>query len=157
MAASSAQKSSGFVREEIKKVEPLSFQGLPEEKTKAAPKAKGDTASHLTKANNLLAELDREEKSGFNLRESHDDDFDMGDSGKKKSDSKKAGGLGGMNLNGGISKESGDINDNYDDDFDDDIEEDIAADQVDPLMDDADLNARSGNNVHGSGQGITVS
>jgi hypothetical protein len=32
----------------------------------------------LAKANNLLAELDREEKSGFNLRESNDEKFDMG-------------------------------------------------------------------------------
>ena len=45
---------------------------------------------------------------------------------------------------------------NYDDDFDDDIEEDLPVAEVDP-MDDADLNARSGNNIAGSGQGITVS
>ena len=78
------------------------------------------------------------------------------DKSGKKSGSKKAGGLGGMQLNGGISKESDNINDNYDDDFDDDdIEEDLP-DQNDPLMDDADLNARSAN-VAGSGQGITVS
>ena len=109
------------------------------------------TDKHLAKANNLLAELDREEKSGFNLRESHDDDFDMGMSGKKDSSMKKAGGL--TNLNGGNSKES---DNNYDDDFDDDIEEDLPAEQNDVLMDDADLNARSAN-VAGSGQGITVS
>lgn len=59
-----------------------------------------------------------------------------------------------MNLNGGISKEEP-SDGNYDDDFDDDIEEDLP-DQVDP-MDDPDLNARSANNVGGSGQGITVS
>jgi len=92
------------------------------------------------------------------LRESHDDDdFDMGMSGNKDSSLKKDGGrLGGLtNLNGGNSKESDNI-DNYDDDFDDDIEEDLPAEQNDPLMDDADLNARSAN-VAGSGQGITVS
>ena len=62
-----------------------------------------------------------------------------------------------MNFNAGVSKDTdNDIGDNYDDDFDDDIEEDLPAEQVDPL-DDADLNARSANNVAGSGQGITVS
>ena len=103
----------------------------------------------------MLADLEREEKSGFNLRESNDEDqFDMGMSGKKDSSMKKAGGLNA--LNGGNSKESDNIAENYDDDFDDDIEEDLPADQNDPLMDDADLNARSAN-VAGSGHGITVS
>ena len=78
----------------------------------------------------------------------------MGMSGKKDSSMKKASGLNA--LNGGNSKESDNIAENYDDDFDDDIEEDLPADQIDPLMDDADLNARSAN-VAGSGQGITVS
>lgn len=32
------------------------------------------TDKHLAKANNLLADLEREEKSGFNLRESNDED-----------------------------------------------------------------------------------
>ena len=83
------------------------------------------TDQNLAKANNLLAELDREEKSGFNLRESQDDDFDMGMSGKKKGDDKK-GGLAGLNLNGGISKDKSSENiDNYDDDFEDDIPEDL--------------------------------
>ena len=147
----------------MKQIEPLSFKGMPDNNSKAQANVKGgrpadSTDKHLAKANNLLAELDREEKSGFNLRESHDDDdFDMGMSGKKDSSMKgKAGGLGGMiNLNGGNSKESDNIGDNYDDDFDDDIEEDLP-EQNDPLMDDADLNARSAN-VAGSGQGITVS
>ena len=100
----------------------------------------------------MLAELDREEKSGFNLRESQDDDFDMGMSGKKKGDDKKAGGLAGLNLNGGISKDksSENIGDGYDDDFEDDIPEDLP-EQVDPMLEDADLNARSANNVAGSG------
>ena len=153
----SANKGSGFLKSDVKSIAPLSFKGLPEEQkaSKAAPTT-DNTHSHLAKANNLLAELDREEKSGFNLGQSHDDDFDMDKSGKK-SGSKKAGGLGGMQLNGGISKESDNIGDNYDDDFDDDdIEEDLPVDQNDPLMDDADLNARSAN-VAGSGQGITVS
>lgn len=103
----------------------------------------------------MLAELDREEKSGFNLGSKHDDDFDMDSSDRKKGESKKSGGLGAMNLNGGISKEDPSQS-NYDDDFDDDIEEDLPVAEVDP-MDDADLNARSGNNIAGSGQGITVS
>ena len=74
----------------------------------------------------MLAELDREEKSGFNLRDSQDDDFDMGMSDKKKGNDKK-GGLAGLNLNGGISKDksSENIGDNYDDDFEDDIPEDL--------------------------------
>ncbi len=152
----SASKGAGFVNSDVKKIEPLSFKGLPEEQkaSKGAPTT-DNTHSHLAKANNLLAELDREEKSGFNLGQSQEDDFDMNKSGKK-SGSKKAGGLGGMNLNGGISKDSDNIGDNYHDDFDDDIEEDLPVDQHDPLMDDADLNARSAN-VAGSGQGITVS
>ena len=158
---SAAKQSSFNNKEEMKHVEPLSFKGVPEN---SMANVKGgrpadSTDKHLAKANNLLAELDREEKSGFNLRESHDDDdFDMGMSGKQDSSMKKDGGrLGGLtNLNGGISKESDNMGDNYDDDFDDDIEEDLPADQNDPLMDDADLNARSAN-VAGSGQGITVS
>ena len=31
---------------------------------------------HLAKANNLLAEIDKED--GYNLRDSHDNDFDLG-------------------------------------------------------------------------------
>ena len=111
------------------------------------------TDQHLAKANNLLAELDREEKSGFNLRESQDEDFDMGMSGKKKvEDAKKGLNLGGLNLNGGISKDksSENIGDNYDDDFEDDIPEDLP-EQADPMLEDADLNARSANNVANSG------
>ena len=151
--------AAGFMKSDVKKIEPLSYKGLPEEQkaSKAAPS--DNTHSHLAKANNLLAELDREEKSGFNLGQSHDDDFDMSKYGKKSGSNKKAGGLSAMQqqLNGGNSKESNDnIGDNYDDDFDDDIEEDLPVDANDPLMDDADLNARSAN-VAGSGQGITVS
>ena len=83
------------------------------------------TDQNLAKANNLLAELDREEKSGFNLGGSQDDDFDMGMSDKKKGNDKK-GGLAGLNLNGGISKDKSSENiDNYDDDFEDDIPEDL--------------------------------
>lgn len=103
----------------------------------------------------MLAELDREDKDGFNLAESQDDDFDMDASldSKKQTDSKKLGGhLGAMKLDGGISKETG-SDANYDDDFDDDIPEDLPEDKIDY---DADLNARS-NNLGGSGAGITVS
>ena len=147
---SSATKPLSFAKEEVKRVEPLSFQGLPEAKSSGKKKAGVDsTDKHLDKANNLLADLEREEKDGFNLRESHDDDdFDMDMSANKKQSGKR-GGLGQMNLNGGISKEEPSEN-NYDDDFDDDIEEDLPVEQHDPLADDADLNARSAN-VGGSG------
>jgi len=60
-------------------------------------------------------------------------------------------------LNGGGSKETVSDANAYDDDFDDDdIPEDLPEDKIDPLEDDADLNARSAN-VAGSGHGITVS
>jgi len=119
---------------------------LPQPKVSAG-RPTDSTDKHLAKANNLLAELDREEKSGFNLRESQDDDFDMGLPEEKGAD--KSGKSAG-NLSGDISKEeqSHEMVDNYDDDFDDDIEEDLPADQND--YDDADLNARSAN-VAGSG------
>lgn len=125
---------------------------MPASKAGAGKGTSDSINQHLAKANNLLAEIDRED--GFNLRDSHDNDFDMG----LPSDSKeKEGTKSNNNLNGGVSKEkpSDDIGDNYDDDFDDDIEEDLPAEQND--YDDADLNARSANNVAGSGQGITVS
>ena len=63
-----AAQPAGFAREEVKKIEPLSYKGLPDEQkiSKAAPQ-RDSTDKHLAKANNLLAELDREEKSGFNL------------------------------------------------------------------------------------------
>lgn len=71
---SSSQKHSGFTQEEQKRVEPLNFKGVPEENSQlkaGAPKRGNDsTDQRLAKANNLLAELDREEKSGFNLRDS---------------------------------------------------------------------------------------
>ena len=130
---------------------------MPDEsnKLKSSVADSVNTDKHLAKANNLLAELEDEQKRGFNLGQSQDDDFDDMDRSEKKTGSKKVGGLGQMQLNGGISKETG-SDANYDDDFDDDdIEEDLPADQNDPL-DDADLNARSAN-VGGSGAGITVS
>ena len=121
---SESKQQPSFFKEEPKKIEPLGFEldSLPQTKAAAPAKQSESTDKHLAKANNLLAELDREEKSGFNLRDSHDDDFDM-DMSDKKGASKK-GGLGAMNLNAGVSKETGSDN-NYDDDFDDDIEEDL--------------------------------
>ena len=82
---SSAPAPAFSVKEEIKRVEPLSFGGLPAQTKAGAPAAKvgESTDSHLAKANNLLAELDREEKSGFNLRQDEDEDSDF-DSGKNK-------------------------------------------------------------------------
>ena len=68
----------------------------------------------------MLAELDREEKSGFNLnskRDEEDSDKDFGLSDKEQ-DAKGA-------VSGGISKEDPSIGDNYDDDFSDDIQEDL--------------------------------
>ena len=148
--------AASYQHDSMKRVEaPASMSVADSLKSKPAPSKQAPshtTDQNLAKANNLLAELDREEKSGFNLRESQDDDFDMGMSGKKKGDDKKAGGLAGLNLNGGISKDksSENIGDGYDDDFEDDIPEDLP-EQVDPMLEDADLNARSANNVAGSG------
>ena len=77
-AVSSAIKSQFKGGEEQKKIEPLSFGGLPEETKSKAP-VRDSTDKHLAKANNLLAELEQEKEFGYNLRESHDDDFDMGE------------------------------------------------------------------------------
>ena len=110
LESDSKPKTSWLVKEEPKKIEPLSFD-MPPSKASAAAKQSDTTDKHLAKANNLLAELDREEKSGFNLRDG--DDFDM--SGKKGAS--KKGGLGGMNLNAGVSKDRDSNGDNYDDDF----------------------------------------
>ena len=156
-AAASAAAAS-YQLDSMKRVEPpasisiadnLHSKPAPSKDRQAPPHT---TDQHLAKANNLLAELDREEKSGFNLRDSQDDDFDMGMSDKKKGVDGKKGGLAGLNLNGGISKDksSENIGDGYDDDFEDDIPEDLP-EQVDPMLEDADLNARSANNVAGSG------
>ena len=159
-AAASAAAAS-YQLDSMKRVEPpasisiadnLHSKPAPSKDRQAPPHT---TDQHLAKANNLLAELDREEKSGFNLRDSQDDDdfdMDMSDKKKKGVDGKKAGGLAGLNLNGGISKDksSENIGDGYDDDFEDDIPEDLP-EQVDPMLEDADLNARSANNVAGSG------
>lgn len=96
--------------------------------------------------------MDREEKSGFNLGDNsdkQDSDFDLEDDDVKKANQ--------FNSRQGISKEEADDDANYDDDFDDDIEEDLPADQHEGLDEVDDLNARSANNVAGSGQGITVS
>lgn len=107
-----------------------------------AKQAPVSTDKHLAKANNLLAELDREEKDGFNLRESRDDEFDMDMSaGKKKDESKKKGGLGAMNLKASTPAEDDEA---YDEDFEYDIEEESQEPAVDNAAFDADLNARSG-------------
>lgn len=60
-----------------KKIEPLSFSEMPPSKaTAGASKNTNDSINqHLAKANNLLAEIDKED--GFNLRDSHDNDFDL--------------------------------------------------------------------------------
>ena len=92
---------------------------MPDEsnKLKSSVADSANTDKHLAKANNLLAELEDEQKRGFNLGQSQDDDFDDMDRSEKKTGSKKVGGLGQMQLNGGISKETG-SDANYDDDFD---------------------------------------
>jgi len=49
------------MREEVKKVEPLSFNGLPDEqKNLKSVVETGNTDKHLAKATNLLAELEDE-------------------------------------------------------------------------------------------------
>ena len=49
-----------------KPVEPLNLSSLPKA---AEPQKNTATDDHLEKANNLLEELSREEKSGFNLKD----------------------------------------------------------------------------------------
>ena len=51
------------MREEQKRIDPLSFQGMPDEKKLTGMKRGNDsTGQHLAKANNLLAELEEEDK-----------------------------------------------------------------------------------------------
>jgi len=97
---------------ELKKVEPLSLNSMPPPEPKFALDQQ-KTEANLAKGQDLLAELERENKSGFQL----DNDNKFGD--------KKASGLASLGKN--LDKKSSDeaINDNYDDDFDDDIEEDL--------------------------------
>lgn len=98
-----------------------------------------NTEKNLAKATDLLADLDREEKSGFNLgdRKESNEESDMGGAlGQKKN-----------------SKDTDDNNpDAYDDDFEDDIEEDLPEEQPHDILADADGAAASGGNM-----GVTVS
>ena len=97
-----------------------------------------NTEKNLAKATDLLADLDREERSGFNL----------GSRKSSKEDTDNKGALGGKKS----SKDTDDnIPDAYDDDFEDDIEEDLPEDNHDILAE-ADGAAASG-----GGMGVTVS
>ena len=127
----------------VKKVAPLSLlNSMPPEQPKFSNDQK-KTDANLAKGADLLAELERENESGFQL---DDDKF-----GNKKS------GLAG--LSAGLDKKSSDeaIGDNYDDDFDDEIEEDLP-DQHDDLQIEDEAAARNQPAMaSGSGHGITVS
>ena len=110
--------SSGM--KEMKKVEPLSLNSVPPEPKFALDQQK--TEANLAKGQDLLAELERENKSGFQL----DNDNKFGD--------KKASGLASLGKNLDKKSSSDDaIGDNYDDDFDDDIPEDLP-DQHDDIQ-----------------------
>ena len=126
------------------------MQSLPAAGRRASPeelkKSVDEMDERLAKGNQMLEELSREEKTGFNI--------------KDDSDHKQNNLSGGMNLFGAkpneIAEKSDNSADNYEDDFDDDIEEDLPVEE-DNLAEEMDPNARSGNNLGGSGHGITVS
>ena len=119
------------------KIEPLSVPSIPD--VRQAPQDdRQKTDFNLNKAQNLIDEYQREEKSGFQL----------GDEKKGKSTSEQD--LAGKSRD----KKSAEDDDNYDEDFDE-IEEDLPEGGNDDYVDDQ--VARSANNVGGSGQGITVS
>lgn len=98
----------------------------------------------MAKANNLLEEMQREEASGYNLKEDADSDKKSSpmslQSAKKKTKTP-------------TPENSDGIVDNYEDDFDE-IEEDLP--QSDVEQEAADDAVKSGN-VAGSGHGITAS
>jgi hypothetical protein len=107
------------------------MQSLPKTGAKTSETSKQKTDMHLNKAEDLLKEVMREEKSGFKL-----------DSDKKTQQPAAS-----------QSKDKKPVEDDaYDEDFDE-IEEDLPEGHND---DDQDAVARSAN-VAGSGQGITVS
>ena len=115
---------------------------------------------HLAKGQNLLQELEQENKSGFQLGESNRSS-DNEDRIQIKGNLDKKGGL--AALGAGLNKQGSDdaIGDNYDDDFDDDIEEDLPADGRDDddlqIEDEGIANRNQPGAASGSGQGITVS
>jgi hypothetical protein len=127
-----------------KRIAPLSIgEGiLPPAKQSPAPEDK--TAQHLDKANSLLDELSREDRSGFKAEiggmggSMGSSNFDHSGGAKTKSLKNK--------------KSTSDIEeDNYDDDF---IEEDLAGDDRDDIDESGNLQA-----LHkiGDSHGITVS
>lgn len=117
-------------------IEAPSYQ-LPEQK-KTFKSGVDSTEKNLAKADDLLREMDREEKRGFNL------------AGRKKSLGDDLNSRVNFNNNKVADKDSDEnIDDKYEDDFSDDIEEDLPEDnQPDPVDEAAD----SRNNV-----AITVS
>lgn len=70
----SAAAAASYQKDSMKRVEPPPSMSIADS-LRSKPAMSKQAPSHTTdqnlaKANNLLAELDREEKSGFNLRES---------------------------------------------------------------------------------------
>lgn len=126
-----------------KRIAPLSIgEGiLPPTKKSPAPDDK--TGQHLDKANSLLDELSREERSGFKAEIGGIGGASMGSSNLDQSAKNKS-------LK--HKKSASDIEeDNYDDDF---IEEDLAGDDRDDIEESGNLQA-----MHkiGDSHGITVS
>ena len=135
------------------KIEPLSMGKLPPEKKLELDNSK--TESRLAKGENLLKELERENRSGFQLGESNR-------SSEEEFKGKLIGKKGGLEaqMEAEMHKVSSNdaIGDNYDDDFDDDdIEEDLPADANEEVQIDDGSGARNPAAVSGSGHGITVS
>jgi len=106
---------------------------------------RGQTKEHLAKANDLLEEMQREETSGYNLKQDADSDKKLSPVSQQPAKQKKA--------KTPTPENSDGIQDNYEDDFDE-IEEDLP--QSDVEQEAADDAVKSGN-VAGSGHGITAS
>jgi hypothetical protein len=128
-----------------KRIAPLSVgEGiLPPAKNSPLPDDK--TGQHLDKANSLLDELSREERSGFKAEIGGIGGASMGSSNFDHSGGAKTKSL-------KHKKSTSDIEeDNYDDDF---IDEDIAGDDRDDIDESGNLQA---NHKIGDSHGITVS
>ena len=126
----------------VEKLEPISMPNVSQKAAKVEDTKKTDM--HLNKAQNLLEELQREEKSGFKLNNDSKKNqvIDMGKAGKD------------TGAKSGTHKKSADDFDNYEEDFDD-IEEDLPEGHNDDYNEQD--KATHSANIGGSGQGITVS
>ena len=138
----SAPKSSSLEKKTAEKIEPLSIQSFPKEQQKHDEKKKNETDLHLNKAQNLLEELQREEKSGFKIDGKND--------GKKSDKDVHKG----FDLESKSRDKKSAEEDAYDEDFDDEIEEDLPEGNNEDAFDQE--GARS-TYIANSGQGITVS